>query len=243
MRATEARELFRQLTARYFAGATVTFSNQSRVAKPRVPLVTITPGIVRRPTAANYSMTDDEVVGHYLSRITFQVDLFTHGAPVVDDETGETVAYENTAMDDMLSFADFLNSDYAIRWCHVNDVSILIDGDVQDLTGVVNDTNYEYRARMSVLFYFTQKAVGPTAVLKESSIQYPDGEGGYTPETPLETESPTNGYETGAMKKEEAAIVEPEFEQTSSGGGTEELAKETTGYFTEVEIKEEKANE
>ena len=243
MRATEARELFRQLTARYFAGATVTFSNQSRVAKPRVPLVTITPGIVRRPTAANYSMTDDEVVGHYLYRITFQVDLFTHGAPVVDDETGETVAYVNTAMDDMLSFADFLNSDYAIRWCHVNDVSILIDGDVQDLTGVVNDTNYEYRARMSVLFYFTQKAVGPTAVLKESSIQYPDGEGGYTPETPLETESPTNGYETDAMKKEEAAIVEPEFEQTSSGGGTEELAKETTGYFTEVEIKEEKANE
>ena len=73
-------------------------------------------------------------------------------------------------MDDMLSFADFLNSDYAIRWCHVNDVSILIDGDVQDLTGVVNDTNYEYRARMSVLFYFTQKTVGPTAVLKESSI-------------------------------------------------------------------------
>ena len=81
MRATEARELFRQLTARYFAGATVTFSNQSRVAKPRVPLVTITPGIVRRPTAANYSMTDDEVVGHYLSRITFQVDLFTHCFP------------------------------------------------------------------------------------------------------------------------------------------------------------------
>ena len=122
-------------------------------------------------------------------------------------------------------------------------MSILIDGDVQDLTGVVNDTNYEYRARMSVLLYFTQKAVGPTAVLKESSIQYPDGEGGYTPETPLETESPTNGYETDAMKKEEAAIVEPEFEQTSSCGGTEELAKETTGYFTEVEIKEEKANE
>ena len=34
MRVTEARELFRQLTAKYFAGATVTFSNQSRVAKP-----------------------------------------------------------------------------------------------------------------------------------------------------------------------------------------------------------------
>ena len=47
----------------------------------------------------------------------------------------------------------------------------------------------------------------------------------------------------GAVKKEEAAIVEPTFEETSSGGGTEELAKERTGYFTEVEIKEEKADE
>ena len=45
------------------------------------------------------------------------------------------------------------------------------------------------------------------------------------------------------MKKEAAAVVEPGFEQTSSGGGTEELAKERTGYFTEVEIKEEKADE
>lgn len=60
----------------------------------------------------------------------------------------------------------------------------------------------------------------------------------------METESPTNGYETDAMKKARGQqAVEPEFEQTSSGGGTEELAKETTGYFTEVEIKEEKANE
>lgn len=243
MRVTEARELFRQLTAKYFAGATVTFSNQSRAAKPRVPLVTITPGPVRRPTSANYCLTDDEVVGHYLSRISFQVDLFTHGSPIVDEETGQTVAYENTAMDDMLSFADFLNSDYTVRWCHVKDVSILIDGDVQDLTGVVNDTNYEYRARMSVLLYFTQKTVGPAAVLAESSVQYPDDEGNYTPEPPLETESPTNGYKTEAVKKEEAAIVEPTFEETSSGGGTEELAKERTGYFTEVEIKEEKADE
>ena len=31
-----------------------------------------------------------------------QIDLFTHGRPVVDEETGRIVAYENTAIDDMM---------------------------------------------------------------------------------------------------------------------------------------------
>lgn len=39
------------------------------------------------------------------------------------------------------------------------------------------------------------------------------------------------------------SIVVPTFEPSASGGGTEELAKEETGYFTEVEIKEETGNE
>lgn len=37
-------------------------------------------------------------------------------------------------------------------------------------------------------------------------------------------------------------IVKPEFTPTASGGGTEELASLETGYFTEAEIKEEKAD-
>ena len=117
MRVSQAKELFRSLTAQYFDGAEVTFTRQSRAAKPRIPLVTITPGNVKRPLAPVYKEIDGEVVGYYLSRISMQVDLFTNGLPVVDDETGQTVAYENTAMDDMLAFADFLNSQYAIEWC------------------------------------------------------------------------------------------------------------------------------
>ena len=139
MRVSQAKELFRSLTAQYFAGAEVTFSRQSRVAKPNVPLVSITPGNVTRPSMPNYEEVDGVLVGHYLSRIPMQVDLFTHGLPVVDDETGIAVAYENTAMDDMLAFMDFLNSPYTVEWCHAHDVAIEFDGDPKDLTGLVND--------------------------------------------------------------------------------------------------------
>lgn len=246
MRVSRAKELFRSLTAQYFAGAEVTFTRQSRVAKPQTPLVTITPGNVKRPLAPVYKEVNGEMVGYYQSRISMQVDLFTNGLPVVDDETGQTVAYENTAMDDMLAFADFLNSQYAIEWCHSHDVAISFDGDAQDLTGLVNDNNYEFRSRLPVLFYFTQKVVGYAAVLDESSIQYPTGEVDpdtgaptYTEKEPEDTES-SSGQFNGAGQNADEIIV-PKFEQNSSGGGSEELAQQKTGYFTEVEIKEDKS--
>ena len=246
MRLSQARELFRSLTAQYFAGAEVTFSRQSRAAKPQIPLVTLTAGNVKRPLTPVYKEADGVLVGHYLSRVSIQVDLFTHGTPVIDDKTGRCVGYENTAVDDMLGFADFLNSQYVIDWCHSNDVAISFDGDAQDLTGLVNDNNYEFRSRLVVLFYFTQKAVGKAAVLAEDSIQYPTGEKDpetgapiYTTEEPEESVSTSGDF--GEKGQESENIIVPKFEQTSSGGGTEELARQETGYFTEVEIKEEKS--
>lgn len=244
MRLSQARELFRSLTAEYFAGAEVTFSRQSRAAKPQTPLVTLTAGNVKRPLTPAYKEADGVLVGHYLSRVTIQVDLFTHGAPVIDDETGRCVGYENTAVDDMLGFADFLNSQYVIDWCHRNDVAISFDGDTQDMTGLVNDNNYEYRSRLPVLLYFTQKTVGHSAVLTEESVEYPTGEKDpaterpvYSPVPPADDTSSTGLYE--GAKQDADTIVVPKFDQSSRGGGSEELAKQETGFFTEVEIKEE----
>ena len=248
MRESEAKKLFKDLTQEYFAGAWVTFSRQSRAAKPAIPLVSITPGNVNRPLNPTYENAGGEVLGYYPSRIPMTVDLFTHGKPVIDDETGQTVAYENTAVDDMAAFADFLNSTYGVNWSNDHDVTLLIEGGIQDLTGLVNDTNYEFRSRMVVMFYFTQKAVGFTAVATEESVKpaaTTPGEPGTPPDGPDigdgETPGEGPGSTPGGKPVPGGNVIVPEFEQTSSGGGTEELAKEMTGYFTEAEIKEEKA--
>lgn len=251
MKVGQAKELFRSLVKKYFDGAQVVFANQSRTPMQEIPLVVITPGNVNRPTHPNYEVVDGVLVANYLSRFSLTVDLFSNGAPVIDEETGETVAYEDNAEDDLLAFADFLNSEYALAWSHKNDVSILIDGDVLSLTGVVNDTTYQYRARLTAQFYFTQKAVGHAAVLSETSVQYPTGEKDpesgepiYTPSAPEDTESRTGDWDRIDGKKPvDNVIVKPEFTPTASGGGTEELANLETGYFTEAEIKEEKADE
>lgn len=242
MRVMQARELFQQLTKEYFADANVVLANQSRAAKQGQPLVVITQGNLNRPSKPNYSMTDDSIVGHYLSRLSFTVDLFTNGSPVLDPETGMTVSYEDNALEDILSYADFLNSEHTVQWCHANDVAVAIDGDAMNLTGLVNDNNYEYRARLNVLFYFTQQAVEYAAVLGEGSIVYPTGDpdNPYSPEKPVETESPTGGYETDYIKKMNESKVQPDYKPSDSGGGSEELAQERVGYFSEAEIKEEK---
>lgn len=242
MRVEQAKTLFQTLTQSYFGGANVVFANQSRVPMQNMPLVLLTPGPVHRPSSPVYEAIDGERIGNYLSRLSITIDLFTNGSPVVDEESGATVAYADSSEDDLLAFADFLNSDYTVDWCHKNDVSILIEGDVQSLTAVVNDTTYQYRSRLTVMFYFTQRAIGRAAVLKESSIKYPTGEIDhvtgepvYTTELPVETES-----QTGDWPKKGDPVLRPEFAETDSGGGTKELADEETGYFTEAEVKEEK---
>ncbi len=253
MRADQARRLFRALTKSYFAGANVVFANQSRTPMQNVPLVVLTPGNVHRPSSPNYEVIDGEMVGSYLSRLSFTIDLFTNGAPVKDPETGDVVSYEDNSDEDMLAFADFLNSEYTVEWSREQDVAVLIGGDVLNLSAVVNDTSYQYRSRLTVQFYFTQRAVGHAAVMSESSIQYPTGEIDletgepvYTPTAPEVTESTTGiirnpdapSFPSG-VPEDGGVVIRPEFTPTNSGGGTQELADESTGFFTEAEVKED----
>lgn len=237
MRTSQAKELFRRLTAKYFSGAEVVFANQSRQPKGSVPLVVITCGNVGRHQFVNYENINGVIVGNYLSRFSVTVDLFTKGTPVIDG--GKIIGYEDTAIDDILAFADFVGSEYTIWWSQTNDITVLIDGDAQSLTGVVNDTSYEYRSRLSFFVYFTQRTIDSAAAASERSILYPVN-GEYTPERPIIKTSTTGNYGSPEETAIKNAVVEKTFTPTSSGGGSQELADDTTGYFTDAEIKEEK---
>ena len=230
MRVQEAKELFRSLVKEYFGGATVIWANQSRMAKPKPALVVIRCGSVHRPLYPNYNIVNEELIGYYESRMSITIDVFTKGSAVINDENGRTAGIDNTAMNDVLAFMDYLNSEYVTEWSYRNDVSILTDSDPQDLTGLINETTYEYRARLTVSFYFTQTAVGHSAVLDENSVQY-FIDGGTTPHLPDDTES-----STGKKKKIPPQTIIPSYGETSAGGGTDALADENTGYFTEAEL-------
>lgn len=165
MRVSEAKELFRLLVKEFFTDYTVIFDRQSRTTKPKIPLVTISPGNVKRQRAANELLNLSDIEGYFHSKIPFVLDLFTNGSPVIDEETGAEIAREDTATDEMALFANFLDSQYVTVWSNTNDVAVQVEGDVLNLTGIVNDTTYEFRSRLTVNFYFTQKTVGGKAGL------------------------------------------------------------------------------
>lgn len=229
MTVSELREELRQLAAMYFKGATVKTSKQSFTVKPVEPLVTLTMGSVNRPLNPPTKIIQGQPVSFYPATMPVQIDLFTHGRQIEVAE-GHTPIVENTAEDDMLGFADFLNSEFVVQWCRRKDIAIVPPNTVQDLTGLINETNYEFRAMLEVMVYFTMAAIGYTGTLSPDSVKHEDGSSG------------------GDIQAEDVVAVEPEITVTPSGGGNEELLDEESGYFSNVEIndkpvKEETLNE
>lgn len=217
MKINELKNELYFLTKEYFAGATVIFAKQSFMPKPDVPLVTISMGTISRPLNPPTRIIDGRPVASYPASVKVQFDLFTKGKKSFLAE-GMTPVIENTVLDDMLGFAVFLNSEYAIQFCSRNDIAIVIPNTVEDLTDIVSDTNYKFRAMLEVTVYFTMDAIGYTASLAIESIEQSENEN------------------TGL-------IVEPVIEQTASGGGNPELLNSETGWFSNVEINEKLVKE
>ncbi len=230
MNVAGVKDAIRELTALYFSGATVTYTKQSFTAKPVKPLVTLTPGSVTRPRNPPVKIIDGRPVSFYPATMPIQMDLFTHGR-MEAPKPGYTPIMVNTAEDDMLAFADFLNSDYVIQWCHERDLSIIISNTVQDLTGLINDTNYEYRAMLEITVGFTMTAIGYTGVMAPESVKHT----GITTDPETGEQQPYE-YAGGDIQGEDITALEPVAAQTPSGGGNAELAEQERGYFTNVEI-------
>lgn len=232
MNVTGVRETMLELTKYYFHNATVIHGRQSHVAKQGKPLVTLYTGVVTRPLNPPTKIIDGRPVSFYPSSVPVQIDLFTMGQKK-ELAHGFTPIMENTAADDMLAFVDFLNSDFAVQYCHQKDIAIVVPNAVQDLTGLINDTSYEYRAMIEVVVYFTSVAVGYSGTLSERSITHKDAFG--------ETIS-------GGDIQADGAILTPDLVETPSGGGNDEVLDDENSYFSNVEInkqlvKEEKDNE
>lgn len=232
MNLSELKLLVKQLTELYFTGATVTYAKQSFVAKPMNPLVTLTTGTVSRSTNPPVKVIDGRPVSFYQASVPIQIDLFTHGRQT-EVAPGFTPITENTAEDDMLSFVAFLNSEYAVQWCHKHDIAIVVPSTVQDLTGLIHDTNYEFRAMAEIVVYFTMTAIGYTGTLMPDSVKHTgSGEGG----EPFE-------YSGGDIQADDVTELRPEIGQTPSGGGNSEMAAEENGYFTNVSINDKLVKE
>lgn len=230
MNIAEVKEAIRQLTTLYFSGAKVVYTKQSFTSKPAKPLVTLTTGTVSRPRNPPFKIIDGRPVSFYPATMSVQIDLFTHGRKRAA-KPGQTPIMENTAEDDMLAFSDFLNSDFVIQWCHERDLSIIVPNTVEDLTGLINDTNYEYRAMMEVQVSFTMTAIGYTGVMAPESTKHKG-----TVIDPETGEEKPYEFDGGDIQAEDVTL-EPVAALTPSGGGNKDFVKYEKDYFTDIKVE------
>jgi hypothetical protein len=156
-------------------------------------------------------MINGIVFSAYPSDTTLTVDLYTKG------KLTEAGYYENTAENDLLDFVNFLDSVSTIEWSNKNDITIQLMSGVQDLSEIINDSQWQYRAMCEFSVDFTQWTADYYGILSEDSIVFSN-----------------SGIPTDVNRENR--------QQTASGGGEQELAEETTGAFEEIapeEIKEE----
>jgi hypothetical protein len=206
------KALLRERTEAYWGSATVAWGATNKV-KPSAPLVVLRLGTVTRATQPVTQMINGIVFAAYPSETMLQVDLFTKGNPV-STSTGKY--NENTAAGDLLDFVNFLDSPATVEWSNKHDIGIMLNSGVQDLSEVINDSQWQYRAMVELRVTFTQWAAEYNGLLSESSIVFDD-----------------NGQPVG--------VDAINWTPTASGGGTQDLADATTGSFEEVipEIEKE----
>ena len=205
----ELRQKLYELVSAYFKGATVTWGKVSGTVNPKAPAVVISTVSLQRPYQPIKQMVDGVQVHSYPSQTMLQVDLYTKGASL-ETAYGITAAHENTAVDDLTDFVNYVNSTEVDHWKGIHDISIMANT-VKDLTELINDTTWDYRAMVELEIGFTQTAVGHGGIMWEGGIAY--GEDG----KPLEEQ--------------------PEFTPTPSGGRSQEIADQSTGWFEQVEME------
>lgn len=223
MNVTEARNALLELCQQYFTNGSVVFAKQSYMVKPVKPLVTLQFSTTTRPLNPPEKMIDGLPVRFYPTVMIAQIDLFT-GGKQRDVSSGMTAVMENTAVNDMLMFADFLNSEYVIRYCHDRDMAIITSGSVQDITNLINDTSYEYRAMLEVELRFTDVAIGTSGMVAAESFIHGSGSKA-TPQT-IQSDDIRLDAAEGLQTKE------------NSSGGSEALqTEEGSGYFNAVHVE------
>jgi len=170
MMQSELKRKLESLVSYYFGGATVVWG-QIKMVNPSVPQVTLNMGSVIKPYHPITRWVNGIPVNCFPVTTTMQVDLCTQGGST-GNEISVRSAYENTAINDLLCFVHFIDSAYVDDWSEINDISILAK-EVLDLTELINDTSWDYRAMVELEIGFTQFAAGYTGINYEGGFPVP----------------------------------------------------------------------
>lgn len=176
----EAKELIFEITSRFFApenGVTVLWAEESQT-EAEIPFVTLR---TRNPVIGRSPNRNTDLSATYQCKIQVEVNLYTNGRKINE------LVDENTASADMMDFMLYIGSPEIEDVMAENQIDILLDSDIQDMTGIFRDVRYRYRAMATLNVTYWQTVSGASNMFGR---ELPNTSGGGTKilaENPIET--------------------------------------------------------
>lgn len=173
MNLEEVKEALYDMTALFFHGAAVIWTEQINT-KPNPPCVTLKIGSIQRSA---FPILDKDGSRYYSCRTTAEVNLYTKGKPITvgNHVTGN---YANTATSDLMDFFNYVESEEITDRMAEKGIEVTLIPPVRDLTALLNDSQYRYRAMAEAVVTFVQQADGSYGIC--GMPQVPNYSGGGT---------------------------------------------------------------
>ncbi len=156
MKIAEAKEAFRKLVADYFGSDHVFFAN-SKMTKMPEPYVTIQfTGLERQIHETKVLNSDGDVRAYREMTASVDVNLYTRGRSV----EGNRTVFADTALDDMVSFLDYLGSDMGLGYQYKNGMAVAVASQPRDLSALIREAQFQYRSMVELTVRFTDMTYG-----------------------------------------------------------------------------------
>ncbi|WP_313579957.1 hypothetical protein [Lacrimispora sp.] len=175
MNQSQVKNKLFELTSMFFQGATVAWVEQT-MTKPVVPYVTLRTGNINKTLFPCHDEAGDR---YYPCSTIAEINLYTKGRPRTVAE-GVTGNYENTATSDLMEFVKFLESGEIQNRIAAANMDIQLNPPIRDLTELLNDSKYRYRAMAEFTVSYMEKASGRYGV--SDCMYIPNYSGGNTRE-------------------------------------------------------------
>lgn len=177
MTIAEAKKYLYRHVSGYYGEGHVFYAGQKMPRFPE-PYITIKFRKVRKQgnKITKFDGKEECYKDYWAMMMPAEINLYTQGKNI--SEPGKTPVYENTALEDLENFMTYLCSDYEKDEHLKNNIAIEQEGDVEDVSALVNDNStFNFRSMVNVNVKFISCSYGKYGQLGIGNIPNTSGGG------------------------------------------------------------------
>ena len=155
----------------FFSGTNIIWVGEVSESPP-LPMITLRTDSLNKATFPfdEGFNEDGQLIEYYNADIMLEVKAYSDGY-VGNDENAVIQSAENTTINDMQQFADYIASQGMIEQLDKDNVSMVQEGPVRDTSVVKSGSRYEYSAMVEYKVNFVLESSGTFAVVSSTPLE------------------------------------------------------------------------